>query len=79
VSTNVHVSRAVLVQQDLAICWHENCYGIGHQKHSGCETTGRAVKARERHSRIFQINGINQMMQCHMSVTPEKTSQQRGG
>jgi hypothetical protein len=79
VGTNAHVSPAVLLQQDLAICWHENGYGIGHQQHSGCEATCRAVKAREAHTRIFQIDGIHKMMQGHMCVTAEKTGQQWGG
>jgi len=75
VGANVHVSLTVVLEQDLAICRHEDGYGIGHQQHSGCETTCRTIKAREAHTCIFQIDRIHQMMQGHMSVKPGKAGQ----
>jgi hypothetical protein len=72
----VHIVAAVFVEQNFAIPGHEHGYGIRKQQHSCGERAGHPVGARKAYSSVFQVDGIHEMVQCHMGVAAAQAGQQ---
>jgi hypothetical protein len=72
----MHVVAAVFFVKDFAITGHEYRHRIRQQKHSRSHRAGQSVGAGVADSRVFQIDGIHQMVQGDMGITAAEPRQQ---
>jgi hypothetical protein len=72
----MHIVAAVFFVKDFAITGHEHRHRIRQQKHSGSHRAGHAVGAGVADSRVFQIDGVHQMVQGDMRITAAEPRQQ---
>jgi hypothetical protein len=75
--SEVNIGSAIFFVQDLAVARHEHRNRIREQEHARGHRSGQSVKARMAHARIFQIDGVHQVMQGDMRVTPANAREQR--
>jgi hypothetical protein len=72
----MHIVAAVFFVKNFAVTGHEDGHGIRQQKHSGSHRAGDAVGAGVADSRVFQIDGIHQMVQSDMGIASAEPRQQ---
>src|SRR5215469_12823970 len=77
VGTEMDVVAAVLVIQNLAIAGHKYGDRIGEQQHPGGYRTSEAVKTLVAHAGILEFDGIHEMVQSHVRISPPQTCEQR--
>lgn len=64
----MHIIPAVFIAEDLAISRHQYRDGICEQQHPRRDSARGAINTSVPHSRIFEIDGIHQMMQSDVGV-----------
>jgi hypothetical protein len=73
VRTEMDVVPAVLIIENLAIAGHKYGDRIGKKQHPGGHRTSEAVKTLVAHSGVLEFDGIHEMVQGHVSVSPPQT------
>jgi hypothetical protein len=74
----MHILAAIFFMKNFAITGHEYRHRIRQQKHSSGYRAGGAVGAGVADSRVFQIDGIHQMVQSDMGIAAAEPRQQGG-
>jgi hypothetical protein len=76
VGPEMDIVPAVLVIQNLAIAGHKYGDRIGEKQHPRGYRTREAVKTLVAHSGILEFDGIHEMVQSHVGISPPQTCEQ---
>ena len=73
----MNILPAIFLVENLAVTRHQDRHRIREQQHPGGDGPGQTIGAWMLHSRVLQIDGIHQMMQRDMGITPAQAREQR--
>ncbi len=73
----MHVVTSIFFVENFAIPRHEHRYRIRQQEHPGGNRASHAIGSRVPDTGILQVDGIHQMVQCHMCVAATHARKKR--
>jgi hypothetical protein len=74
---NMYVVSTVFLKQEFAIAGHEHRNRICQQQHSGGDGARHAIRVREAHAGIFQVDRVHQMVEGDVAVAAAEPGEER--
>ncbi len=78
VRPHVHVVATVFFLKDPPVSRHQHGDRVRQQEHSGSNGTGQPIGASVPDPRVFEIDGVHEVVQCHVGVVPTEARKKRG-